>query len=126
MKHRFSQLTDMRNARKIGQKQLEYFVKDRFVLKNEEQSPKIPLRTPISKNNPLTIASSDLSLKSITPLVSTFFNKMSNSNDLFPDLRDPFVSAIAIGTGISSCLSISDMLTSLPALKAVTILCKNT
>jgi hypothetical protein len=27
------------------------------VLKDEEQSPKIPLRTPISKNNPLTIAS---------------------------------------------------------------------
>jgi hypothetical protein len=46
------------------------------------------------------------SLKYIRPLVSTFFNKMSNSNDLFPDLRDPFVSAIAIGTGISSCLSI--------------------
>jgi hypothetical protein len=35
----------------------------------------------------------------------------------------PFVSAIAIGTGISSCLSISDMLTSLTALKAVSILC---
>ena len=48
---------------------------------------------------------------------------MSNSNNLFPDLRDPFVSAIAIRTGISSCLSISDMLTSLPALKAVTIIC---
>jgi hypothetical protein len=92
------------------------------VLKDEEQSPKIPLRTPISKNNPLTIASlykiptssnlsekgkivkadrinwpsiinADLSLKPITPLVSTFSNKMSNSNDLFPDLRDPFVSA---------------------------------
>jgi hypothetical protein len=29
---------------------------------------------------------------------------MSNSNDLLPD---PFVSVIAIGTGISSCLSIS-------------------
>jgi hypothetical protein len=27
------------------------------VLKDEEQSPKIPLRTPISKNNPLTMAS---------------------------------------------------------------------
>jgi hypothetical protein len=93
------------NARKIGQKQLEDFVKDQLVLNDEEQSPKIPL------------------LKSITPLVSTFFNKMSNSNDLLPDLKDPFVSAIAIETGISSCLSISDMLTSLPALKAVTILC---
>jgi hypothetical protein len=46
---------------------------------------------------------------------------MSNSNDLFPDLRDSFVSAIAIRTGISSCLSISDTLTSLPALKAVTV-----
>ena len=45
------------NARKIGQKQLEDFVKDRLVLKDEEQSPKIPLRTPISKNNPLTMAS---------------------------------------------------------------------
>jgi hypothetical protein len=45
------------NARKIGQKQLEDFVKDRLVLKDEEQSPNIPLRTPISKNNPLTMAS---------------------------------------------------------------------
>jgi hypothetical protein len=45
------------NARKIGQKQLEDFVKDRLVLKDEEQTPKIPLRTPISKNNPLTMAS---------------------------------------------------------------------
>jgi hypothetical protein len=44
-------------------------------------------------------------------------------NDLFPDLRDPFFSAIAIGTGISSCLSISDMFTFLPALQVVTILC---
>jgi hypothetical protein len=124
------------------------------VLKDEEQSPKIPLRTPISKNNPLTMASlykihtsSNPSEKGkivkadrntlhrivtafkagrevnmseilyIRPLVSTFFNKISNSNDLFLDLRDPLVSAIAIGTGISSCLSISDMLTSLPALK---------
>jgi hypothetical protein len=42
------------NARKIGQKQLKYFVKDRLVLKDEKQSPKIPFRTPISKNNPLT------------------------------------------------------------------------
>jgi hypothetical protein len=33
------------NARKIGQKQLEDFVKDRLVLKDEEQSPKIPLLT---------------------------------------------------------------------------------
>jgi hypothetical protein len=93
------------NARKIGQKQLEDFVKDWLVLKDEEQSPKIPLRTPISKNNPLTMAS------------------LYKIHTLFPDLRDPFVSAIAIGTGISSCLSISDMLTSLPALKTVTILC---
>jgi hypothetical protein len=45
------------NARKIGQKQLEDFVKDQLVLKDEEQSPKISLRTPISKNNPLTMAS---------------------------------------------------------------------
>ena len=45
------------NARKIEQKQLEDFVKDRLVLKDEEQSPKIPLRTPISKRNPLTMAS---------------------------------------------------------------------
>jgi hypothetical protein len=62
-------------------------------------------------------------LRTFGEYADTFFNKMSNSNDLFPDLRDPFVSAIAIGTGISSCLSISDMLTSLTALKAVTILC---
>ena len=33
------------NARKIGQKQLEDFVKDRLVLKDEELSPKIPLLT---------------------------------------------------------------------------------
>jgi hypothetical protein len=37
------------NARKIGQKQLEDFVKDQLVLKDEEQSPKISLQTPISK-----------------------------------------------------------------------------
>jgi hypothetical protein len=62
MKYRFSQVTDMRpqvvreratdvikesllNARKIGQKQLEDFVEDRLVLKDEELSPKIPLLT---------------------------------------------------------------------------------
>jgi hypothetical protein len=40
------------NARKIGQKQQEDFIKDRLVLKDEKQSPTILLRTPISKNNP--------------------------------------------------------------------------
>jgi hypothetical protein len=52
-----------------------------------------------------SVLNAALSLKYIRPLVSTFFNKISNSNDLFLDLRDPLVSAIAIGTGISSCLN---------------------
>ena len=39
------------NARKIGQKQLEDFVKDRLVLKDEELSPKIPLLTSQQKQS---------------------------------------------------------------------------
>jgi hypothetical protein len=45
------------NAKKIRQKQLADFIKDRLVLKDEKQPSKIPLRTPISKNNPPTMAS---------------------------------------------------------------------